>query len=148
MNPYIFLPTLALSTSTFDNTLTLLSLMFASQGMSYLTTFLPIVYECPPRSNIIVTLIAGFCHTTLVVIDNYCASNAPPSPRCSVLTLSFSASSVIESTKNISTFGRVFGVFFSSNFSFDSGFWWLGLARKDVGCRVITAYLVPTHSRS
>jgi hypothetical protein len=34
LNPYIFLPTLALSTSTFENTLTLLSIMFASQGVS------------------------------------------------------------------------------------------------------------------
>ncbi|OBZ71406.1 GPI transamidase component GAB1 [Grifola frondosa] len=33
-NPYIFLPTLALSTSTFENTLYLLSLLFACQGRS------------------------------------------------------------------------------------------------------------------
>ncbi|KIM75991.1 hypothetical protein PILCRDRAFT_826843 [Piloderma croceum F 1598] len=32
LNPYLFLPTLALSTSTFENTLTLLSIMFASEG--------------------------------------------------------------------------------------------------------------------
>ncbi|KAF7298859.1 hypothetical protein MIND_00833700 [Mycena indigotica] len=32
LNPYLFLPTLALSSSTFENTLTLLSLMFAAQG--------------------------------------------------------------------------------------------------------------------
>ena len=32
LNPYIFLPSLALSTSSFENTLLLISLMFASQG--------------------------------------------------------------------------------------------------------------------
>ncbi|KAJ7069625.1 GPI transamidase subunit PIG-U [Mycena amicta] len=32
LNPYLFLPTLALSTCTFENTLTLLSLMFAARG--------------------------------------------------------------------------------------------------------------------
>ncbi|KAG1873244.1 GPI transamidase subunit PIG-U [Suillus tomentosus] len=32
LNPYLLLPSLALSTSTFENTLTVLALMFASQG--------------------------------------------------------------------------------------------------------------------
>jgi len=32
LNPYIFLPSLALSTSSFENTLMLLSTMLASQG--------------------------------------------------------------------------------------------------------------------
>jgi len=32
LNPYLFLPTLALSTSTFENTLTVLSIMLASEG--------------------------------------------------------------------------------------------------------------------
>ncbi|KAJ7643983.1 GPI transamidase subunit PIG-U [Roridomyces roridus] len=32
LNPYLFLPTLALSTSTFENTLALLSLLFAARG--------------------------------------------------------------------------------------------------------------------
>ena len=36
LNPYLFLPSLALSTSTFENTAVLLSLMFASEGVSIL----------------------------------------------------------------------------------------------------------------
>ena len=32
LNPYLFLPSLALSTSTFENTAVLLTLMFASEG--------------------------------------------------------------------------------------------------------------------
>jgi hypothetical protein len=35
LNPYLLLPSLALSTSTFENALTLLALMFASEGTSY-----------------------------------------------------------------------------------------------------------------
>jgi phosphatidylinositol glycan class U len=39
LNPYIFLPSLALSTSSFENTLLLISLMFACQGNYFLTSF-------------------------------------------------------------------------------------------------------------
>ena len=38
LNPYIFLPSLALSTSSFENTLLLISLMFACQGNYFLTS--------------------------------------------------------------------------------------------------------------
>lgn len=37
LNPYNFLPSLALSTSSFESTLMLLSIMFAAQRTSYLT---------------------------------------------------------------------------------------------------------------
>ncbi|KAF8971101.1 GPI transamidase subunit PIG-U [Flammula alnicola] len=39
LNPYIFLPSLALSTSSFENTLMLLSIMFACQGKSSASPF-------------------------------------------------------------------------------------------------------------
>ena len=37
LNPYIFLPSIALSTSSFENTLLLISLMFASRGIARLS---------------------------------------------------------------------------------------------------------------
>ncbi|KAG2148725.1 PIG-U-domain-containing protein [Suillus bovinus] len=51
LNPYLLLPSLALSTSTFENTLTLLALMFASQGkVSYALLAIAFAVHLTPSS--------------------------------------------------------------------------------------------------
>ena len=67
LNPYIFLPTLALSTSTFENTLTILSIMFACQRMvKIFNDLLKLIIHY--RSSICVTVDTSIPHPAIPLV--------------------------------------------------------------------------------
>jgi hypothetical protein len=123
LNPYLFLPTLALSTSSFDNTLTLLSIMFACQGLHFSAKCHSHYLSFRIRTNIGVAFSPGLPYPPLAIIhfaphpDNARLNYGP----CVAFGISETLSCT--SSQSVAPLGRVFGVLCRINNNSNTGFW-------------------------
>lgn len=136
LNPYLLLPSLALSTSSLDNTLTLLSIMFASQG-----SYFPLVIRATSerhtaRSRFGVLALPGFPCTSLTVVN--IASRAITSPPCwrPVVSFGITKTNRVESTQNDTTLGRIRNLLFDLDLRCDARFWRLDVDAENLGRNV------------
>lgn len=135
MNPYIFLPTLALSTSSLENTLHLLTLMFACQGASSFCRCSPSPHSMI-RTSICFTFDPRVSDTSVPIFCRLYTSCSAVTHHRTYLTIGLTTDVPFRPPQNNPSSAGIRGVFRCLDSGLDVSLWGSFLARANLGSSV------------